>query len=110
MVLYGAAPSILGLGILGTSIYLRTAGLELPLWYSRKVFRYIVLAIFTLLFIGYLHLQRDMQMNEKRLVLGNIQEQLDTDRQMLSKEAQAQRQERLQKRKAEIDKLKDPFL
>lgn len=72
MVLYGVAPALFGFGAMATSTYLKALGLQLPLWYSKQLFRYLVIGVFSLLTLGYLTLQRDWTMNETRQVLGNI--------------------------------------
>jgi len=74
MVLYGAAPAVIGFGILGTCTFIQAKGLQLPLWFSKQLFRYLVLSIFSFLFLGYCTVKREMNMNETRQVLGNIQE------------------------------------
>lgn len=66
MALYGAAPAMFGAGVLGTSAFMRAQGLEMPLWYGRKLFRYVTLTIFVMLTLGYLTVRRDMNLNENR--------------------------------------------
>ena len=66
MTYYGVVPALLGLGVLGTSAYLSAAGLAAPLWFSRKLFRYVVVSIFLYLLLGYLTVKRDLDMAESR--------------------------------------------
>ena len=66
MTIYGVVPALLGLGILATSVYFSAAGLAAPLWFSKKLFRYIVVSIFIYLLLGYLTLRRDLDMAESR--------------------------------------------
>lgn len=73
MTLYGAVPAVIGFGLLATCTYLQALGLQVPLWFSKQIYRYLILSIGVFLFMGYITLKRDMHMNEKRQVLGNIQ-------------------------------------
>jgi hypothetical protein len=66
MVLYGAAPALFGFGALATCTYMKALGMQIPLWYSRQLFRYLTVGVFSFLTIGYLTLRRDWSMNETR--------------------------------------------
>ena len=66
MTIYGVIPALLGLGVLGSSVYMSASGLAAPLWFSRKVFRYIAVSIFLYLLLGYLTVKRDLDMAESR--------------------------------------------
>ena len=72
MVLYGAAPALLGMGMLGTSVYLKALDLELPLWYSRQIFRLIVLSICGFLMLGYMTVRREWSVRERGQLLHSI--------------------------------------
>ena len=72
MALYGIVPALLGIGSLVTSTYMKAQGLQIPLWYSRKVTRIAVLSLFIYLLLGYLTFQREVQMNDNRTVMRNI--------------------------------------
>ena len=66
MTMYGVVPALLGLGSLGTSAYLSAQGLAAPLWFSKKLFRYIAVSIGLFLLLGYLTVRRDLEMAESR--------------------------------------------
>ena len=65
MALWGAAPGLIGMGILGTSVYLKALDLELPLWLGRQIFRLIVLGICGYLALGYWTIRREWNVRER---------------------------------------------
>lgn len=58
--LFSVGPLILAYGLTVTSAYYKARRLELPLWFSRQLFRYSAVSILTLLLMGYCMLSRDM--------------------------------------------------
>ena len=85
MVLWGVAPGVLGMGIIGTSIYFRSLELGVPLWFGRQLFRLIILGVFSNLMLGYCTMRRDMVVTERGQLLHNIQRELDSDRDQKSR-------------------------
>ena len=72
MMLFGVAPTLVGFGFLGTSIYLKAKDLEVPMWLCRQLFRLIILGFFCHLTLAYTTLTRERKMNESRLLMVNI--------------------------------------
>ena len=93
MSLYALVPACLGYGLFGTSIYLKSLDLEMPLWMSKQLFRLIVLGIFGNLCLGYMILRRDWNMRDNRALHNNIQGELNQDKEKYSKASIQQRQE-----------------
>ena len=77
---YGVAPAILGMGIVANCIYLQAKRLQLPLWFAAKSFKYITIAIFGFLLLGYCTVKRQITVTERMQVLNNIQESLEAER------------------------------
>ena len=72
MMLGGVTPAILGIGFIATSVFYTSQQLGMPLWLSRKIFRYITVTFMGLIFVGYVSMERDQQMNEKVRTMHNI--------------------------------------
>ena len=116
MSLYSVGWIILGYGIIFTSSYMLGQRMQMPLWHSRMLIRWSVLAIFTSLLLWYCILSRDMQMSDARRIMTNMQLELDKDGTKFYQQtgsATAKGRELLaeQRRKeAELQRLKDPFM
>lgn len=102
--LFSIGPLCLGTGYLVTVAYQRARALAVPLWFSKQVARFGAFSILTLLFSGYCMLAREMQVAETRVVLTNIQRELDGQRPIDNNSEDALA------RKSELARLKDPFI
>ena len=76
----------------------------------RQYSRLTLASIFITLLLGYCMVSREFQTNESRSVFGNIQYQLDKDMQKHSKKYSKKMQEEAQRKEAELQRLKDPFI
>lgn len=78
--MYFVAPCLISQAVCVTSMYYASRSLEAPLWLARQMYIVGVFSVMATLILAYKMLASNMEVDESRKVLMNIQKQLDVDR------------------------------
>lgn len=72
---------IIGIGLLVSSVMVRTRDLVIPLWMGRQLIRWSGFNILVLIFLGYALVQRGLNQDEQRKLFLDYQQKLELDKQ-----------------------------